>query len=84
MRYLCLIGLAPGLPGCALERTVAYAYCASTPPGDTFPRQSEFVRECGRRARYGLVAVRDWASITTFLRIRSATRDRANREPDHE
>jgi hypothetical protein len=36
---------------CALERTVTYAYYAETPRGDTFPRQLEFVRECGRSAR---------------------------------
>jgi hypothetical protein len=50
MRDLCLIGLAPNLSGRALERTVAYAYHAETSPGDTFPRQWEFVRECGRSA----------------------------------
>jgi hypothetical protein len=60
--------------GCALERTVTYAYYAETRLGDTCPRQSEFVHKRRRSAqRRGFVAVRGWGNITTLPRIRSAT-----------
>jgi hypothetical protein len=68
MRLLCLIGLTPNLLGCALERTVTYAYYAESPLGDTFPRHfgvcARAQEEC---ARYGVVAVPDWDKITMFL-----------------
>ena len=68
MRLLCLIGLAPNLLGCALERRVTYAYYAESPLGDTFPRQvGVCARAQGECARYGVVAVRDWDNITTYL-----------------
>jgi hypothetical protein len=72
MRYVCLIGLALTLSGCALERTVTFVYYPSSPHSNTFPPISEFEAnaqaEC---ARYGLVAVHQWDNWTTYQRIRS-------------
>jgi hypothetical protein len=77
MRDLSVIGLAPTLSGRPLERTVAYAYHAETSLGDTFPRQSEFVRVREECVRYGLLRSptgrhHDLPADPVYLKVRAA------------
>jgi len=71
MRYICLIGLALVLSGCALERSVTFIYYPNAPKSNTFPPASEFARDAQEEcAKYGLVAVHNWDNYTTFQRVR--------------
>jgi hypothetical protein len=72
MRILGLIGVLLALSGCANERSIAFIYYPNHPPGDIFPNPSEFAAEAQKEcSKYGLVAVHDWESVTTFQRVRS-------------
>jgi len=72
MRIICLIGLLLTLSGCASERTIAFIYYPNGPHSDIFPPRSEFALEAQKEcAKYGLVAVHEWDSVTEFQRVRS-------------
>ena len=72
MRIVGLLGLLlVVLSGCASERTIAFIYYPNHPK-DNFPRTEEFAAEAQKEcAKYGLVAVHDWESVTEFQRVRS-------------
>jgi hypothetical protein len=71
MRIFGLIGILLALSGCANERSIAFIYYPNHPPSD-FPRPYEFAAEAQKEcAKYGLVAVHDWESVTDFQRVRS-------------
>ena len=72
MRILGLIGVLLALSGCANERSIAFIYYPIRPAGDVFPDPSEFAAEAQKEcSKYGLVAVHDWESETSFQRVRS-------------
>ncbi len=72
MRVFGLIGILLALSGCASERSIAFIYYPTRPAGDVFPNPAEFAAEAQKEcAKYGLVAVHDWESVTTFQRVRS-------------
>jgi len=71
MRIVGLIGLLLTLSGCASERTVAFIYYPNH-PASKFPETYQFAAEAQKEcARYGLVAVHEWESVTEFQRVRS-------------
>ncbi len=72
MRIVGLLGLLLALAGCASERSVTFIYYPDHPGGTSFPRAYQFAAEADKEcARYGLVAVHDWESVTEFQRVRS-------------
>jgi adenosylmethionine-8-amino-7-oxononanoate aminotransferase len=72
MRICGLIGILLALSGCASEREIAFIYYPTRPAGDVFPPPSEFASEAQKEcSKYGLVAVHDWDSVTSFQRVRS-------------
>ncbi len=74
MRILGLIGILLALSGCATERDIAFIYYPNH-PGNDFPSPSEFAAEAQKEcSKYGLIAVHDWESVTTFQRVRSLWR----------
>jgi hypothetical protein len=73
MRIVCLIGLLLGLSGCANYREVVFFYYPNAPRSETFPPRYEFAAEAQKEcAKYGMVAVHDWESVTDWQRVRSA------------
>ena len=75
MRSIYLIGLLLTLSGCALERTVTFVYYPTAPHSNTFPPPWEFASDAQQEcAKFGLVAVREWDSVTTYQRVRSSWR----------
>ncbi|WP_147262870.1 hypothetical protein [Roseiarcus fermentans] len=71
MRIVGLLGLLLALSGCASERSIAFIYYPNH-PADSFPRPPDFAGEAQKEcAKYGLVAVHDWDSVTDFQRVRS-------------
>ncbi len=72
MRIVGLLGLLVALSGCANERSIAFIYYPNHPGGTNFPKTYQFAAEAQKEcARYGLVAVHDWESVTEFQRVRS-------------
>ena len=75
MRIVCLVGLLLALSGCANERSIAFIYYPNAPRNETFPPRYEFAHEAQKEcAKYGLIAVHDWESVTDFQRVRSSWR----------
>jgi len=74
MRILGLITILLALSGCASERSIAFIYYPNH-PGSHFPRPDQFAAEAQNEcAKYGLVAVHEWESVTDFQRVRSLWR----------
>ncbi len=72
MRIVCLIGMLLALSACASERSIVFIYYPNAPPSATFPPPSQFAAEAQQEcAKYGLIAVHDWESVTEFQRARS-------------